>query len=87
MSGAAQAGMDGVTYTKRATVTSMLGLTIVYAGITYDRCKPAIQSGKPLPVYFASFATINVILYSVHAFCEIHNRHTTLHAIDVYLSM
>lgn len=78
--------MDGVTYTKRALVTSMSGLTVVYAGVTYDRCKPAILAFMPLAVYFAAFATISSVLYSVHAFCEVFNRHTTLHAIDVYLS-
>lgn len=79
--------MDGVTYTKRALVTSMLGLSVVYAGVTYDRCKPAILAGMPLAAYFAAFATINIVVYSVHAFCEVFNRHTTLQAIDVYLSL
>lgn len=79
--------MDGVTYTKRGLVTSMLGLSIVYAGLTYDRCKKPILDGMPLATYFAAFATISVVAYSVHAFCEVFNRHTTLHAVDVYLSM
>lgn len=75
--------MDGVRYTKVATLGTTLTLAITFASFTYDRCKTGIGKGDSLAVYFAIYAAISVTIYSVLTFCESFGRHSTLAVLDV----
>lgn len=60
-------------------------MSTTYASLTYNWCKAAIATGAALPVFFACYAAINIMLLSVNTFCEVFGRHSTLNAIDVPL--
>lgn len=74
---------DGVTFAKVSFLAMTWTMSITYATVLYDYCKTAIKGGGSLPVFFACYAGINIMLLSINLFCEVFGRHSTLNAIDV----